>query len=188
VKHSIMVGIAGLLVASCKSGGGAHCDMSTKASVAATFKQVTGKDVSPDCSEISKTFPGIAMVGIFANDRGCITQGMLVDCKPPTDGYEAVAMARAGWATADLAGKQKLALAWLAEIDGVSIVTSKPEKFPKELSAPTAKAEGATLVIDFWTVDPAGMEPVMVYRKHHVVFAADGNPGQIDETDRVDVR
>jgi len=125
---------------------------------------------------------------MFANDRGCIGQGILVGCQIDPPGYEAAAMAKAGWATANLAARQNLAVAWITEIDDLQIIQTKPEKFPKEFSPVSAKAEGNTVVIEFWTVDPAGMEPVQVFRKHKVVFGADGRAGQSSETDRVDVR
>jgi hypothetical protein len=125
---------------------------------------------------------------MFANDRGCIGQGILVGCQIDPPGYEAAAMARAGWATADLAARTKLAVAWLQQIDDLQIVETKPEQFPKEFSPLSASADGNTLVVKFWTIDPAGMEPVQVYRKHEVAFAANGKHGAMTEIDRVDVR
>ena len=183
------VAIVVLCLTACKSAS-SDCDLSTQAGIAAAFKKATGKDVPKDnsCMQPSTTFKGLVVTGMFANDRGCIGQGILVGCQINPPGFEAAAMAKAGWGNADLATRQKLAVAWLQEIDDLQIVETKPNKFPKEFSPVSATADGNTVVVELWTIDPAGMQPVQVYRKHKVVFAADGNHGPMSEIDRIDVR
>jgi len=115
MKHLVVVVAAAWLIA-CGSSA-SECDLSTEAGIAAAFKRATGKEVSKDhsCMQASTTFKGLVVTGIFADDRGCIGQGILVGCQISPPGFEAAAMAKAGWA--DLAARQDLALAWLTEID-----------------------------------------------------------------------
>jgi hypothetical protein len=167
----------------------ADCDLSKPANIPAAYKQATGNDLPADhdCVRASSTFPGLVWVGHFANDRGCIGEGILVGCKLDPPGYAAPAMTRAGWAKADLATRQKLALAWLREIDDLDPVSTKPDKFPKPFNPPAATTSGKATVVDLWIVDPAGMQPVASYHHLRYTFAADGTHGSPASVEDVDV-
>lgn len=149
----------------------ANCDLSQKDNVPAAYEVATGKSLPADssCVRPSSTFPGLVWIGHFANDRGCIGEGVLVGCQLSPQGFASKAMTRAGWAKADLATRKQLALAWLREIDDLSPVETKPEQFPKPFTPPTATMRGKTTVIDLWTVSPPGMRPVDYY--HHIAFS-----------------
>src|SRR5262245_15865373 len=127
----------------------ADCDTSTDDGVTAAYTKATGKTLPKEhrCATRSKTFPGLVRIGMFAHDRGCIPQGILVGCAMNPTGFAAAAMAKAGWDKADLAKRKELASAWLTEIDDFSIVSTKPDKFPKAFTPVGAKADGKNVVL-----------------------------------------
>jgi len=173
----------------CVSSASADCDLSTDAGIAAAYKKATGKTMSKDngCVHKSSTFSGLVWVGSFVNDFGCRPEGVLVGCALSPSGFAAKAMARAGWAKADLATRKKLALAWLKEIDDLSIVESKPDKFPKPFTAPTATAKGKATVIELWLVAPPGMQPIAYYSRARFTFAEDGTHGDSEAVENLEV-
>jgi hypothetical protein len=175
---------------STSSTSSTDCDLSTDSGVDAAYKKATGKELPKNnrCVDRSQTFPNVARIGMFADDRGCIPQGLLVGCEMNPPKFDATALAAAGWAKADLAKRQKLAEAWLSEIEGYTMVGSKPPRFPKDFAPPAAHADGPNTVLEFWTVEPAGMEPVMRYHKSRVVFTADGTSDKAEELDKAEIR
>lgn len=168
---------AAVLMMGASAASADKCDTSKEANVRAAYKQATGNELPKNggCVRQSETFVGLVWIGSFANDRGCEGIGVLVGCEMSPKGYEAKAMAKAGWAKADQAGKEKLAFAWLREIDDDNVVTSKPDRFKGTWTAPTLKIEkDGSATAEFWTQDPVGMQPIFTYRLQQVVFAADG--------------
>jgi antitoxin component YwqK of YwqJK toxin-antitoxin module len=120
------------------------------------------------CLETSPSFPGIAVTGVFANDRGCMPRGFMVDC----DYREALssqdALTRAGWRRADPGRREALALAWLREIAlrfSGSILTDDAKHPAPEIS----NADGSTTVT-LWLQHPAGMRRGRTVSRHRYVF------------------
>jgi hypothetical protein len=177
-------------VATAVAPASADCDLSRPENIPAAYKRATGKQLPTDsgCVRSSSTFPGLVWVGHFANDRGCIGEGVLVGCALNPPGFAARAMARAGWKQADLATRKRLALAWLREIDGLSLVETKPDDFPKPFAAATATTRGKSTVVAVWTIDPAGMTPVDHYHHITIAFGDDGAHGAAKTIEDVDVR
>jgi hypothetical protein len=168
----------------------ADCDLSTDAGVDAAFKAATGREMDKQhrCATASSTFPGLVRVGSFAYDRGCITAGVLVGCKLSPSGFEAAAMKRAGWTTADATKRLALARAWLREVDDMDLVDTAPAKFGgKKFSLPALTPSGKVWVFEAWLEEPPGMQPVTYFSKVHLEFAADGSHGTAKTTDSVDV-
>lgn len=168
----------------------ASCDVSTDDAVAAVYQRATGKELRKEwrCIRRSSTFPGLVAIGLFANDRGCMWQGVLADCRMDPAGYAARAMAKAGWGKADLGKKKALALAWLAEIDDVRLEPAAPAGFAgRTFTPPTATADGAGLRIEGWQAFSAGMLPQTTFTKLRVVFAADGTHSAPVTLDQVTV-
>ena len=185
----LSIALFGVLAVAAIKLAAADCDTSTEAGIAAAYKKATGNEVSKDhnCLRRSRTFKGLVWTGEFAYDRGCMGQGVLVGCALNPPGYDKAAMSKAGWDKADLAGRNKLAVAWLTEIDNLSVVDRKPDKFTKPFAPAAATADGNKLVVEVWTVDPPGMAPTTYYHKNKIVFEADGSHGEIAETDRFEI-
>ena len=181
-------------VAACSSStsstpSSSECDLSTDTGIDAAYNKATGKELPKRdrCVDRSQTFRDVVRIGMFANDRGCIPQGLLVGCDWNPPNLATAIMAKAGWARADAARRKELAIAWLAEIDGTNIVTTKPTKFSKEFTPPTVTADGSGLALEVWSVEPAGMEPITRYHKQRVRFGADGTPDAGQEIDKLEV-
>jgi len=168
---NIRLACALVLAASAAHADSPKCDMSTDAGIDAAFKAATGHEMSRyggRCVQRSETFKGLIVVGSFASDRGCIWMGMFDGCKWDAPGAPKAAMAAAGWAKADAAKRQELALAWLREIDQIRVEDEK------------VTADHDKLVIEYFETGEVGMTPAKPPRYHmRVVFAADGTHGAI---------
>lgn len=181
---------AAVLMMGASAASADKCDTSKEANVRAAYKQATGKELPKNggCVRASETFPGLVWIGSFASDRGCMGTGVLVGCEMSPKGFEAKAMAKAGWAKADQAGKEKLAFAWLREIDDDSVIAEQPAKFKGTFTAPSLKVnKDGSATAEFWTQDPVGMQPISTYRHQQIVFAADGTHGARKELEKVDI-
>jgi hypothetical protein len=182
--------VAMVMMAGANAASADKCDTSKEANVRGAFKQATGGELPKNggCVRMSETFPGLVWVGSFADDRGCERTGVLVGCEMSPKGYQAKAMEKAGWAKADQAGKEKLAWAWLREIDDYSLVNDKPDRFQGTWTAPTLEVgKDGSAVAEFWTRDPSGMRPVSVYRLQRVTFAAEGTHSDLKEIKQVTI-
>ncbi len=178
-----------LLLAAALSACGASstvCDLSTDEGGKAAAHRLVPE--AKDCIERSPTFQ-IDRVGAFANDRGCIWQHVIAECALDPKSFEPRAMARAGWA--DPAKRERLARAWLVEVDATEILTTAPEswtKAGKTLDPPTAAAgKDGGIELRYWTVAPAGMTVQRSYRQFSTPFSADGAEGQSTELAHVEL-
>jgi hypothetical protein len=147
------------------------CDLSTDAGVDAAYKAATGHEMSTyggRCAQRSSTFPAMYVLGTFLSDRGCRWEGRLHGCIWNDPNAAHAEMAAAGWAKADAKKRKELALAWLREVDVISVESE------------SVTTTGDKLVVDFWVTEPAGMNPKPPSRTHEkVVFAADGTHGSV---------
>ncbi|HTR50219.1 MAG TPA: hypothetical protein VMJ10_05885 [Kofleriaceae bacterium] len=160
-----------VLAASSAHADSPRCDVSTDAGIDAAYKAATGHEMSTyggRCVERSETFKGLIVVGSFASDLGCRWEGVLNGCKWNDRGAPRAAMAAAGWAKANAAKRQELALAWLREIDQVRVEDEK------------VTADKDKVTIEYYEHGPVGMTPTPPPRYHYrVVFGADGTHGAI---------
>ena len=184
-----MWGMRPLLLVVALSACGAStavCDLSTDEGAKAAAHRLVPE--AKDCIERSPTFE-IVRVGGFANDRGCMWQHVIAECALDPRGFEPRVMAKAGWA--DPAKREKLARAWLVEVDATEILGKAPAswtKAGKTLDPPTATATtDGGVELRYWTVAPAGMTIQRTYRQYSTPFAADGTEGQSTELARVEL-
>lgn len=169
------------------------CDVSTNDGVRALYTKLTGDtlDTKHECIERSTTFPGLIRVGVFYHDRGCRFKHVIVACQLDPENVGAQALALAGWGKADVATRERLALSWLREGEGVQIDRTAPERWSqaKPFSPPkgTATANGG-LTLRYWTHGPIGMLPVVTHTLVETTFAADGSHGNAKQLDSVDIK
>lgn len=187
----IASGLLGLAMTLACSHNRASCDVRTDQAAITAYKQATGKDHDARCIVHSSTFPGLVVMGTFADDRGCIGEGVLVGCQWNPKDAARQAMATSGWATADAAKKQMLALAWLSEITQTSVVASDPGGFAKvnkEWTPITATpGEDGSLTLELWERAPSGMLPINDYTRVKITFSANGTPGTAQVLDQAEV-
>jgi hypothetical protein len=160
-----------LLAATPVAAAPGKCDLSTDAGIDAAYQSATGETISSyggRCVQHSTTFPAMIAIGSFLSDYGCRWSGALHGCKWNDPDAARVEMAAAGWAKADAKKRQALALAWLREVDQVTVQDEN------------VSDDHGKLVIDFWQPGHVGMNPTPPPRSHHrVVFAGDGSHGAI---------
>jgi len=147
------------------------CDLSTDAGVDAAYKAATGREMSTyggRCARRSTTFPAMYVIGAFAADLGCQWEGAFHNCTWNDDKAAATEMAAAGWAKADAKKRGELAVAWLREIDQISLEDEK-----------TSIVDGK-LVVEFWKTNSSGMTQAPPKRTHYkTTFEADGTHGRL---------
>ena len=187
--RTALVVVATLLVTLSSCSGHADCDLRTDQGLAAAYQRATGHPLPKDhaCIQRSETFPGLVRLGTFAMDRGCITEGILVGCALSPPGFDAAAMQRAGWKTANATRRQQLALAWLREIDAVAFQDATDLPGGKHLTPVAVTSTRDGLVLEGWVEEPAGMTPESNYDKIRVTFAADGTHKPVATLDHLTV-
>lgn len=153
-----------------------------KAAVQAALASA-GVEVGDDpCLSWPSSFPRVVVVGSFANDRGCDVEGIFVDRTWHARGGEVAGLATRGFVDAAMATKQSLARAWADEVVhafGGGFVTEDDVAFgldgsPGFTPVSVRANEAGAVVVEGWTLEPAGM--VFESTFHHVGlhFAVDG--------------
>lgn len=161
-------------------------DNLTSADVTDIYARAVHHSLESDgCVRHSTTFKELVWVGSFANDRGCMGEGVIASCVWNATGYAAKAMARAGWVKAPLAAKRALALAWLRELENMNLYDGGDA--PKKVTAPKAELRGEGLVVTAWVQAPPGMLPQREFYELKIEFAADGSIAKRDNIDSVTV-
>lgn len=141
----------------------------SSAAVREAVKAATGEDLGADlCTVSPSTFPRVIVVGGFADDRGCMYEGMFVDRTWYGSGGERPTQAvlrTAGWADADAEKRQKLARAWVYEVSnafGGSFVAETTTAFSfgdtPDFEPPRVSAtEDGGVIVSGWIEEPSGM-------------------------------
>lgn len=141
----------------------------SSAAVREAVKAATGEDLGADlCTVFPSTFPRVIVVGGFADDRGCMYEGMFVDRTWYGRGGERPSRAvlgTAGWADADAETRQKLARAWVHEVSnafGGSFVAETTTAFSfgdtPDFEPPRVSAtEDGSVIVSGWIEEPSGM-------------------------------
>jgi hypothetical protein len=193
-KNLTMLGIAlGTLPALLCCAEPGTCDVSTNDGVRALYTKLTKNtlDTKHECIERSTAFPGLVRVGVFFHDRGCRWKHVIVGCQIDPQNVGAQALALAGWGKADVAARQRLALAWLQEGEGIQIDRTTPDRWIKSKPftppAGTATANGG-LTLRYWTHGPIGMQPILNYTLIEMTFAADGSHDAGKPVDSVEIK
>jgi hypothetical protein len=163
--------LVALLASTSATAAPGKCDLSSDDGIDAAYHAATGETISTyggRCVQRSTTFPKLIAIGSFLSDYGCRWSGALHGCAWNDPDAAKVEMAAAGWAKGDAKKRQALALAWLREVDQVTVQDE------------TVTDDHGKLVVDFWQPGVVGMNPTPPPRSHHrVVFAADGSHAAI---------
>jgi antitoxin component YwqK of YwqJK toxin-antitoxin module len=128
------------------------------------------------CVSRAEHFPGIALVGGFAHDRGCMQTGFVVDCTPQEKVSSAAILARAGWSKATGDRRKAIAMEYLHEIlldMRGSLVRDQPK--PPETTPVADLASDGTVTIHGWVRDPSGMVPEITSRETTWTFTPKGD-------------
>lgn len=157
-----------------------------RAAVREAVKKATGQDPGEDvCAEWPPSFPRVVVVGSFAHDRGCTFDGLLVDRTWLTggEGVSAAGLASAGWAEADMYSREKLAKAWVEEVEqafGGHFVQASTTAFTFDdtpafdpVRVRTTKVLG--VVVEGWIAEPSGMVWEESYHYVEYRFDREGN-------------
>lgn len=156
-----------------------------RAAVREAVKAATGEDLGDDvCAVWPASFPGVVVVGGFAHDAGCMYEGAFLGrtwhgrgSKPVT----AAALRAAGWAEADSDTRQRLAGAWVREVEqafGGSFVATSTTAFTFD-DTPTFEAphvsttESNGVVVSGWVQETAGMVWEAAFHFSEYRFAPD---------------
>ena len=110
----------------------------------------------PECIERLRHFPGVAVVGSFAYDAGCMDPQWMIDCKKVDPAPDAKAiLARAGWAKAKGPLREELASAYVDEVAMLWAGGTLEQPDPRKV---VSGADGG-VVVTAWTAPRAGMRP-----------------------------
>ncbi len=136
-----------------------------------------------DCVQRAADFPGVILVGSFANDRGCMPDLVILDCKRRDGPLPAsLILNRAGWGGADADRRETLALRYLRQVatvfDGTIADTPDPPK--------TETNADGQVTVEVWIDRPAGMRAGRVADRVRYSFRSDGRVtsetiGHLDE-------
>lgn len=140
--------------------------------VAAAYARDSGKPLDKEhrCVDHAPHFPGWALVGQFAYDRGCMPRAVLLDCKL-VKGVEAkTLLARAGWAEARAPAREKIAMNYVRE---VAIAWEGSMSDEPEPPRTVRQADGG-ITITAWIADPPGMQREITPHLTEFRFAAGG--------------
>lgn len=155
-----------------------------RVALAAALKAVGVELHEEDCAVWPPTFPRVVMVGSFAHDRGCDLSGMLIDGKWITADTSVAGLKTAGFAAAAPEERQRLARAWVGEVEqgfGDSFVGALvgPPEFAFKVAGVAytpvaARIDGPDVVVEGWVSDRAGMRYEFGYALVTYRFAPDG--------------
>ena len=136
-----------------------------------------------DCVHRAAAFPGVILVGSFANDRGCMPGLVILDCVR-RDGPlpDALILNRAGWAPANADQREQLALRYLRQVATVfhGTIADSPDPPKTETNA------DGQVTVEVWIDRPGGMRAGRVADRVRYTFRSDGRVssetiGHIDE-------
>ena len=109
--------------------------ISTPEGVARAYQASTGaplKDGDDHCVRRAVHFPGVIAIGNFANDRGCASGGVIVDCEYQAQVDGGQILARAGWKRANPAMRAQIARDYVAEVGLVWNMSGEPSEARSE--------------------------------------------------------
>ncbi len=144
----------------------------TDDAAAAAYGKQTGKQLEKEhrCIEHAEHFPGWALVGGFAYDRGCMPTAVMLDCKIVKSVESKTLLERAGWAAARAPAREKMAMDYVREVaiawEGSMMDEPEPPK--------TVRLSDGGIAITAWIQDPVGMSPHTPRHLTEFRFAAGG--------------
>lgn len=148
------------------------------------FEKATGRALDEhDCVVWPRSFERVVLVGSFANDRGCMHEGMFIDRTWHEKGGAQAALATAGWDDADIEKRQELARAWVEQASqafGGRFVDKSQTAFefedtPDFEPVRVRATQELGVVVSGWVEEPAGMVWESAYRFVEYRFGRDGS-------------
>ena len=128
----------------------------------------------PECLERMRHFTGLAVVGSFAYDAGCMDPQWIVDCKKGSAPDSKAVLARAGWPRAKGAQREELAMAYVNEVAMLWSGSMLDEPDPRK----TVSGGDGSVTVTAWTAAPAGMRPDPTITMIEWKFTSDGAVSQ----------
>ncbi len=184
----VIVGLsAGAVLVACVTvvGGASALDVNDDEAVLGSYEAASrydDLDARDVCINTDDDFPGVAIVGLFAHDRGCMLDLVYVDGDWLSDEAAAApVLASRGWDDADAATRAALVLEWIdfGPYGFVTVRSSGGEDFEVDgapaFVPPTAEVQpNGDVVATFWYQEEAGMLPETNYRLIRMTFNDDG--------------
>jgi hypothetical protein len=144
----------------------------TDDAAADAYSKQTGKQLDKEhpCIEHAAHFPGWALIGDFAYDRGCMGSAVMLDCKVVKSVEARTLLDRAGWAAARAPAREKIAMDYVREVATAweGSLSDDPEP------AKTARQADGGIAITVWIAEPAGMTPQTTRHLTEFRFSAAG--------------
>jgi hypothetical protein len=132
------------------------------------------------CMDSSRTFNDLYILGAFANDAGCMREGLMYcDTVGRDTSLQAKILRDHGWEVDS--NRAALALAWVQEVQlcWSTPITSYHEDFGHKTNPnydlPKAVLTNQGIKVAIWVRQPAGMLPQNIYYKLEVLFGDDGH-------------
>lgn len=156
--------------------------LGTDEEVQAAFEAATGgKWHEDDC--IGRTeVKDVILVGSFAHDRGCDTEGAFVGGEWITNEVLLKeGLGRVGWGEMSADERPAFALKWIERVLfhwGGDVVNESTKAFEFDdtpaFAAPKAEVQGDEVVATMWVVEPPGMQDIDAFNQLEVRIGADG--------------
>ena len=152
--------------------------------------------VDASCTRVPPSFPGVKVVGSFANDRGCIDEGYVHHGGVIRSVDHASPVLEKRFRGKDVDAKKNAALAWAREVlfQNRALSTAPERGFGgagQPMFAPaSAEVAGDGILVELWVQEPAGMVAEQVYSRYRVTFSAKGDvtKTQLIASQRVPIR
>ncbi|HEX8369964.1 MAG TPA: hypothetical protein VF604_15565 [Pyrinomonadaceae bacterium] len=175
-----------LLFSACAEGQDfSRYDLSTDDGVNAARAAKLGKKLpgySKGCIKRPKELPEIILVGTFAHDRGCMSEGAFVKkyFLSRQENLSEKALESLGWRKAGSTRREEIALKWtqfgLLAFGGYPMVKANEDFDGREFHAPESlTGEQGVVGVVLWTRRPAGMRCETGYERLSFIFAEDGS-------------
>ncbi len=132
------------------------------------------------CMDSSGTFTDLFVLGAFANDAGCMREGLMYrDTVGRDTSLQSKVLRDHGWGVDS--NRAGLALAWVQEVQlcWSTPITAYHDDFGYKTNPnydlPKAMLTSQGVKVAIWVRQPAGMLPQNIYYKLEVLFGDDGN-------------
>jgi len=154
-------------------------DLTTDEGVLSELERIHQKKFAKEyvCIERPVEFPGLVLVAMFANDRGCMGDEAFFRGEFGGIGTRSAdILEQAGWKKSN-SERERLAKAWFNKVHCVwrSPLTSHPEEIPQDVWFPQqVLVQDEKYIVKGWIQQPSGMRPQAVFRAEEIQFNKQG--------------